>query len=121
MATILVIEDDVDIAALIGLRMTMDGHRAELVYDGAAAVTAARELHPDVVILDWTLPGLSGPEVVQALRADPETAGVWVLLLTARPLTGVQADEVGADELVPKPFSPRELSRRVAAALRRAT
>lgn len=119
MATVLVIDDDVDIAELIALRLTLDGHRAELVHDGLAGVMSARTLRPDVIIVDWTLPSLTGPDVCRALRDQDDTAGIWIIMLTARPMTPEDRSTVSADDFLAKPFSPRELSQRVSAGLTR--
>jgi DNA-binding response OmpR family regulator len=117
MAQILVIDDDADIAALVGLKLELDGHAVATETDGLQGLERARSDRPDVVIVDWTLPSLSGPEICAQLRADPALDSTWVIMLTARPLSN--DDEVGADEVVTKPFSPRNLSERVAAALDR--
>lgn len=117
MAHILVIDDDADIAALVGLKLELDGHAVATEADGLQGLERARTDRPDVVIVDWTLPSLSGPEICAQLRADPTLDSTWVIMLTARPL--VDGDATNADEVVTKPFSPRRLSERVAAALDR--
>ena len=119
MARILVIDDDSDIAALIGMRLDMDGHTVHIESDGASGLARAQTERPDVVIVDWTLPGLSGPEICAQLRADPEMARTRLIMLTARPLGDVAAAGIAADEVLAKPFSPRHLSERVTAALAR--
>jgi DNA-binding response OmpR family regulator len=119
MARILVIDDDSDIAALIGMKLELDGHTVMVEQDGAKGLLRAQQDRPDVLIVDWTLPGLTGPEICQRLRADESLAETWVIMLTARPLGDQPATEVGADEVLAKPFSPRALSARVSAALAR--
>jgi two-component system phosphate regulon response regulator PhoB len=119
MASILVIDDDPDIADLVALRMKLDGHEVEVVRDGSAGLQHALQHRPDVVIIDWTLPGLTGPQVCTQLRAQLPPGTVRTILLTGLPLTESQAIASGADEFVPKPFSPRALSQRVSAALAR--
>jgi two-component system phosphate regulon response regulator PhoB len=119
MARILVIDDDSDIAALVGLKLELDGHTVSIEGEGTRGLTRARQERPDVLIVDWTLPGLSGPEICEQLRSDPATSGMWMIMLTARPLDADSIAAAGADEVLAKPFSPRNLSERVNAALRR--
>ena len=119
MAQILVIDDDTDIAALVELKLALDGHVVTTEADGLQGLERAKSDRPDVVIVDWTLPGLSGPEICARLRADPALDKTWVIMLTARPLGADGLQETGADEVLAKPFSPRNLSERVAAALGR--
>ena len=111
MATILIAEDEETIRALI--RLTLDTGHFEIleVEDGVSAVTSARERRPDLVLLDWSMPGRSGIEVCKTLRADPATASAKIVMLTARAqasdrLAGLAA---GADAFITKPFSPLEL------------
>lgn len=116
--TILVIEDEVDIATAIVERLTTSGYAAEAVHDGPAGVDRCRTLRPDLVILDLLLPGLSGHEVCREIQRDRR---VPVLMLTALDseadvLVGLR---MGADDYLTKPFSPRELVARVEAVLRR--
>jgi DNA-binding response OmpR family regulator len=119
---VLVVEDEQDIAALIKHTLERSGDaRVDLVYSGDTALRAVRDLLPDVVILDLNLPVVSGTEVCRLLRSRPETAGVGIIMLTAR--TG-EADRVsgldlGADDYITKPFSLGELSARVRAVFRR--
>lgn len=122
MPSILVVEDDADIAALIAHYLEKAGYVSETVSDGGRALTAARETPRDLVILDLMLPGLSGLEVCKALRADTRTAALPIVMLTAR---GEESERIlgldsGADDYVVKPFSPNELMARVRALLRRA-
>ena len=122
MSRILVVEDDRDIADLIRHFLERSGHRVEHLTSGGAVMPRLRgDTLPDLVVLDLMLPELDGLMVCQALRADPRTAGIPVIMLTAR---GEEADriaglELGADDYVTKPFSPKELAARVAALLRR--
>ena len=123
MPHILVVEDDLDISALIAHYLERAGHVVERLASGAAVMPRLRTRAADLVILDVMLPGMSGLVVCQAMRADPATAGIPVIMLTAR---GEEADrvaglEIGADDYVTKPFSPKELVARVAARLRRVT
>jgi len=121
MPRILVVEDDPDVAALIAHYLTHAGHHVDRLAHGGEAPRRVRETAPDLVVLDLMLPGLDGLMVCQALRSDPATAAVPILMLTAR---GEEADrvaglELGADDYVTKPFSPKELTARVGALLRR--
>ena len=119
---VLVVEDEQDIAALIKHALERSGEmQASIVGSGDAALRAIADRPPDLIILDLNLPVLSGTEVCRILRARPETAGLPVIMLTAR--TGesdrVAGLDLGADDYVTKPFSLRELSARVRAVLRR--
>jgi DNA-binding response OmpR family regulator len=118
---ILVVEDDHDIAELIVRYLQKAGHSVEAVTSGSAVLPKVRATPPDAIVLDLMLPGMDGLLVCQALRADPTTAAIPVIMLTAR---GEEADriaglELGADDYVTKPFSPKELTARIAALLRR--
>jgi DNA-binding response OmpR family regulator len=122
MPRILVVEDDRDIADLIVHYVQKAGHTTEWLGSGAEVMAHLKKSPADLVILDWMLPGLSGIEVCDAIRADPTTANLPIIMLTAR---GDEADRVaglerGADDYVTKPFSPKELVARVGARLRRA-
>jgi DNA-binding response OmpR family regulator len=119
---VLVVEDEYDIALLVKHALERNGDgQVELVASGDVAIRVATEEPPDLVILDLNLPVLSGVEVCRILRARPDTAGVAIIMLTAR--TGesdrVSGLDMGADDYVTKPFSLRELSARVRAVLRR--
>jgi DNA-binding response OmpR family regulator len=123
MSHILVVEDDVDIAALIAHYLEKAGHRVERVTSGTDVLPRVRANPPDLVILDLMLPGIDGLIVCQAMRADPTMASIPIIMLTAR---GEEADrvsglELGADDYVTKPFSPKELNARVTALLRRSS
>jgi DNA-binding response OmpR family regulator len=115
MATVLVAEDDADIRELVAYKLQQAGHQVVSVANGLAAVAVARDETPDVAIVDVSMPGLSGIQVCSALREHPTTAGIPVILLSARAHaddseTGLRA---GAVDYVTKPFSPRELVARV--------
>ncbi len=121
MSRILVVEDDPDIAELIVHYLTLAGHEADVLTHGADVMTFARRNVPDVVILDRMLPGLDGLEICRAMRTDTATAGVPIIMLTARAEESdrIVGLELGADDYVTKPFSPKELVARVNALLRR--
>ncbi|MBB5967751.1 response regulator transcription factor [Planomonospora venezuelensis] len=122
MSSVLIVEDDLDIRDLTVFRLEQAGHEVRTAGDGMEALTALEQQRPDIVILDWMMPGLSGPEVCRRLRAMPGLEGVVVLMLTSK---AQEADveegfRAGADDYMVKPFSPRELAVRVGALLARA-
>ena len=119
--TILVVDDERDIVELIRYNLTQSGYRVVSASDGRQALEMARRERPDLVVLDLMLPGIPGTEVARALRQDERSRETPILMLTAR---GEEVDrvvgfELGADDYVVKPFSPRELVLRVQAILRR--
>ncbi len=121
-ARILVIEDDPGIAALVAYQLTRAGYRVETASVGSGGLDALHKDIPDLVVLDRMLPGLSGDDVLRAIRTDPATKSVPVIVLTAKREEGdrIEGLEMGADDYITKPFSPRELVLRVDAILRRA-
>jgi len=121
-AKILVVEDERDIAALVAYHLTKEGYRVRTAEGGQEAIEAVALDKPDLMILDLMLPGFSGYEVLQEVRRRPEMSDVPVVVLTARrdEADRVKGLELGADDYVTKPFSPRELVLRVSAVLRRA-
>jgi DNA-binding response OmpR family regulator len=114
-ARVLIVDDDPDIRALITYRLTASGYDVIAADDGEAGLAAAREHAPDLVLVDWMMPRLTGVELCTRLRADPATAGIPVVLLTARTddVAMRGGREAGVDEYITKPFSPRELAARV--------
>jgi DNA-binding response OmpR family regulator len=121
MVTVLVADDDPDIRDLVVFKLEQAGHRVIAVGDGSAALRSVREHMPDIAVLDIMMPGMSGIDVCRQLRADPVTAEIPVIFLTARAQEAdVEAGfAVAADDYVVKPFSPRELLSRVQAVLAR--
>jgi two-component system alkaline phosphatase synthesis response regulator PhoP len=120
-ARVLVVEDNPDIAALLRHYLERSGHTVDHLDSGRDVLARVRPSPPDMVVLDVMLPGMDGLLVCQALRGEPSTAAIPIIMLTAR---GEEADrvrglELGADDYVTKPFSPKELVARVAALLRR--
>src|SRR3954453_5750088 len=118
MPTILIAEDERDLNALVRQHLEADGHRVVQTFDGPTAVVSAQQEQPDLVILDWMLPGLDGLEVCRRMRRQ---SIVPILMLTARAeeVDRVLGLEVGADDYLTKPFSIRELLARVRAIFRR--
>ncbi len=118
---ILVVDDEPDITALVAYHLARAGYRVSTAANGQDALKAARDERPDIVVLDLMLPGVSGYEVLRELRQRRDTADVGVILLTARreEVDRVKGLTLGADDYLTKPFSPQELTLRVAALLRR--
>ena len=115
---VLVVDDDVKTVELVKLYLNRDGYKVLTAYNGTDALRLAREGHPDLIVLDLMLPGIDGLNVCRTLRDESD---VPIIMLTAKTteedrLTGL---DLGADDYVPKPFSPKELAARVRAVLRR--
>ena len=119
--SILVVEDEPDISELLQYVLRQEGFDVTAVPDGRSALDAARRVRPALVILDLMLPELSGMEVLKNLKGESDTRGAKVILLTAKKdeLDRVLGFELGADDYVTKPFSPRELVLRARAVLKR--
>ncbi|HKW42193.1 MAG TPA: response regulator [Gemmatimonadales bacterium] len=118
---ILVVDDEADITALVAYHLAKAGYRVTTAANGRDALRAAREERPDLVVLDLMLPGFSGYDVLAELRRRDETKDLGVILLTARKdePDRIKGLSLGADDYLPKPFSPPELVLRVGAVLRR--
>lgn len=119
--SLLIVEDDREIRDLLAHYLRKEGFEVSFASDGETALARARSEKPKLILLDILLPRMDGLEVLRAIRADREIAGTPVLMLTAK---GDETDrvvglELGADDYVPKPFSPREVAARVRAILRR--
>jgi two-component system, OmpR family, alkaline phosphatase synthesis response regulator PhoP len=119
--SVLVVEDEEDIRELVSYHLLKEGYKVASVASGEEALDTALAEPPDIIVLDVMLPGIDGMAVCQKLRTNPKTAGVVIMMLTAK---GEEADIVrglnlGANDYVTKPFSPRVLVARVRAALRR--
>jgi len=118
---ILIVEDEKDIVELLRFNLEREGYRVEAAHTGEEGLEKARQLSPDLILLDLMLPRTDGLEVCKMLRADEKTRTIPVVMLTAK---GEEADivtglEVGADDYVAKPFSPKVLIARIRATLRR--
>jgi two-component system phosphate regulon response regulator PhoB len=105
---VLIAEDDESLRALMRLTVDVGDFDIAEAEDGNTALEAARAAPPDLVLLDWMMPGLSGLDLCRALRADPVTAGATIVMVTARvmPEDREEAMAAGADHFVGKPFSP---------------
>lgn len=121
MSTIVVVDDDADILGLLEYKLTAAGHQVTAEADGEAGLAAIHEVRPDLVVLDWMMPRMTGIEVCLEMRKDPDLVETPVLFLTAK----AQESDVqrgfaaGGNDYVVKPFSPRELSTRIDALLAR--
>jgi two-component system phosphate regulon response regulator PhoB len=121
MSRILVVEDELAIAELIAINLRHAGHEVAIAVDAEQAINEVDAVLPDLVVLDWMLPGQSGLTLARRWRADPRTQSLPVIMLTAR---GEESDKIagldaGADDYLTKPFSTHELMARIRAVLRR--
>jgi len=123
MKTILIIEDERDLADLLAFSLDREGYRTFLAHDGPSGLGKAREFCPDLILLDLMLPGMSGTEVCKSLKSSDKTSRIPIIMLTAKgeEIDRVVGFEVGADDYVLKPFSTRELLLRVKAVIRRSS
>jgi len=120
-STILVVEDEPEMQQLIAANLQQAGYRALRAADVPAAETLLREMRPNMVLLDWTLPEILGVTFARRLRGDQRTAAIPIIMLTARAEESdkVTALDAGVDDYITKPFSPRELLARIRAVMRR--
>lgn len=120
-ANILVVEDEPAIQELLALNITQAGHNAIRALSAEIAQDLMRETIPDLILLDWMLPGMNGLEFARKIKSDSQTKNIPIIMLTARgeEYDKVRGLEIGADDYVTKPFSPRELNARIKAVLRR--
>ena len=118
---VLVVEDDPDIAMLLARSLARAGFAVDQISSGADVLPTLRRGQPDLLLLDLMLPGLDGLEICRALRADPSTAALPIIMLTARAEESdrIVGLELGADDYITKPFSPSELVARIRAVMRR--
>ena len=119
--TVLIVEDEQDVVDLLRYNLNRAGFGVSIAENGLKGLEKARAERPDVIILDLMMPEMTGEKVCKALKEDASTAGIPVIMLTAKDQPGdrITGFELGADDYVPKPFSPRELVLRVQALLRR--
>ena len=119
MANVLIVEDHPTMRDAMRLVLEEDGHQVEEAVDGEHGIAMVKEHPPDVVLLDLSIPVVSGSEVLQALKADPATAAVLVVIVTATGEEGrKRAIALGADDYITKPFSPLALLRTMERVLR---
>ncbi len=120
-ATVLVVEDEPQIQELLAVNLEHIGHQVVRAGSAEEAEAAIRKALPDVLVLDWMLPGESGLAFARRLRGDARTRDLPILMLTARAMEQdkISGLEAGADDYLTKPFSPKELAARIKAVLRR--
>ncbi|MEY3632674.1 MAG: phosphate regulon transcriptional regulatory protein PhoB [Betaproteobacteria bacterium] len=120
-STILIVEDEPAIAELLAINLEFAGHRAVRAADAEEAIRLIQHELPDLILLDWMLPGIAGVRLAEKLRADERTREIPIIMLTARSdeIDKVQGLETGADDYITKPFSPKELMARIKAVMRR--
>ena len=118
---ILIVDDEKDIVKMLDYNLKKEGFRTVLAYDGEDAIDLANRDNPDLIILDLMLPGMDGLEVCKTLKKENKTAKIPIIMLTAKVQEAdkIVGLELGADDYITKPFSPRELIARIKAVLRR--
>lgn len=121
MKKILIVDDEKDIVKMLDYNLKKEGYKTVSAHDGEEALRAANKEIPDLIILDLMLPGIDGLEVCKSLKKEPKTSAIPIIMLTAKSqeLDKIIGLELGADDYVTKPFSPRELVARIKAVLRR--
>jgi len=119
--TILIVEDEKDIVKMLDYNLKKEGYKTLIAHDGEDAIDTANTKQPDLILLDLMLPGMDGLEVCKTLKGESKTALIPIIMLTAKSQESdkVIGLELGADDYVTKPFSPRELIARIKAVLRR--
>jgi len=118
---VLIVEDEAPLVTMLRYNLEREGFRVAAASDGEEALVTVAETKPDLILLDWMLPGMSGVDYARRVRNDPETRDIPIIILTAR---GEETDKVrgldtGADDYITKPFSSRELLARIRAVMRR--
>jgi two-component system, OmpR family, alkaline phosphatase synthesis response regulator PhoP len=116
---ILVVDDEASIVKLVQFNLEKEGFQVDVAYDGQAALDVVRSHEPDLVVLDWMLPKLDGLEVCRRLRQEKKHVPILMLTAKTDEFDKVLGLEIGADDYMTKPFSPRELTARVKAIFRR--
>ncbi|MFN5382816.1 MAG: response regulator [Alphaproteobacteria bacterium] len=119
--SIMVVEDEESITAIIKYNLKKAGYLVTSTNDGSEAVALCQQYNPDLILLDWMLPGLSGIEICRIIRATPEISNIPIIMISARneEIDKVMGLDRGADDYISKPFSPNELLARIKAVLRR--
>lgn len=118
MAQILIANDNADLLACCQSILEAEGHVVQTVADGEGAIALVQEWQPDVVVIDYVMPGTDGPSAIAALRADPATANVPILLMSGTDGTEASAERLGADSFLRKPFEAEQLVAEVETLLR---
>ena len=120
--SIIIVEDEADILDVIDYNLSREGFKVSGYKDGEVGLSAIRESHPDLILLDLMLPGIDGLEICKKLKEDPLTRNIPVIMITAKTEESdvILGLGMGADDYLSKPFSPKELVARVKAVLRRA-
>jgi DNA-binding response OmpR family regulator len=115
MARLLVIDDDLDLAKLTAIRLTRAGHEVQSAHDGEAGLAAIRSSHPELVVIDWMMPGMDGIEVCEAVRADSTISGTPLIMLTAKSSAEDydRAYAAGINIVVSKPYTSSDLVGRI--------
>ena len=118
---ILVIDDEVHIVELLKFNLEISDYEVEYAYDGVDGYIKAKEIKPDLILLDWMLPNISGIDVLKKIRNDKTLNKIPVIMLTAKNMENdkVEGLEIGADDYITKPFSVKELLARISTILRR--
>lgn len=121
MIRVLVVDDEEHIAELLKFNLETEGFNVEIAYDGLDGFAKAREIKPNLIFLDWMLPGISGIDVLKKIRSDKELSNTPVIMLTAKNMESdkIEGLDVGADDYITKPFSVKEVLARTNAVLRR--
>jgi two-component system alkaline phosphatase synthesis response regulator PhoP len=121
MIKVLVVDDEEHIVELVKFNLETEGFDVEVAYDGLDGFVKARETKPDLIFLDWMLPGISGIDILKKIRSDKELSSTPVIMLTAKNMESdkIQGLDVGADDYITKPFSVKEVLARTNAVLRR--
>lgn len=119
--SVLIVEDEEAIVTMLRYNLEKEGYMVHSTDDGEEALTMVKEHRPDIIVLDWMLPSMSGIEVCEALRRNNDTKGIPIIMLSARGEEGdrIQGLDAGADDYMVKPFSPSELNARIRAVFRR--
>lgn len=119
--SVLIVEDETAIVTLLRYNLEREGFKVHSTGDGEEAVTMVKEVRPDIIVLDWMLPSMSGIDVCKQLRWSPETKTIPIIMLSARGEEGdrIHGLDAGADDYLVKPFSPAELIARIKAVFRR--
>ncbi|MBV8938860.1 MAG: phosphate regulon transcriptional regulator PhoB [Alphaproteobacteria bacterium] len=119
--SVLIVEDEAAIVTLLRYNLEREGFRVYSTDDGEEAISMVKEVKPDIIVLDWMLPSMSGIDVCKQLRWNPETKATPIIMLSARGEEGdrIRGLDAGADDYLTKPFSPAELIARIRAVFRR--